>query len=55
MAWTVLGISDGLLSAYPGDQHLQLFEAGSASNSEAPYSSDADELLRAYSGSGPKE
>jgi glycosyltransferase involved in cell wall biosynthesis len=34
-------------------KHLQLFEVGSASNSEAPYSSEADELLRAYSDSGP--
>jgi glycosyltransferase involved in cell wall biosynthesis len=35
-------------------KHLQLFEADSASNREAPYSSEADELLRAYSDPGPQ-
>jgi glycosyltransferase involved in cell wall biosynthesis len=34
-------------------KHLQLFEMGSASNGKAPYSNEADELLRAYSDSGP--
>jgi glycosyltransferase involved in cell wall biosynthesis len=36
-------------------KHLQLFEAGSASNSTDPYSGKAEELLRAYNDSGPTE